>query len=76
MNAYDDDSKQPSPAKQKLKLRRETLQHLREDLLNLQAESLWTCPGDRLPEREPETFIQFDGEQVEVFGVIQEKPGD
>lgn len=76
MNADDADSVQPTSTKKKLKLRRETLQLLSEDLLNLQAESLWTCPGDALPEREPETFIEFDGERAQVYGHVQEKQED
>ncbi len=76
MDPDDADSIQPPPAKRKLKLRRETLQLLSEDLLNLQAESLWTCPGDQLPEREPETYIEFDGVRVEVHIDVKQKQGD
>ncbi|MXP20163.1 hypothetical protein GIY30_02100 [Gordonia sp. HNM0687] len=44
-----DDTTPVPPVRRKLKLRRETLDHLRDDLFNLQDVSLWTCAGDRIP---------------------------
>ena len=68
---------QPEPVRGRLKLRRETIEHLREDLFNLQAESLWTCPGDRIPRLDPEpTYVQIDGVRVEVHIDVHESPRD
>jgi hypothetical protein len=70
-------SARPEPVRRKLKLRRETIEHLREDLFNLQAESLWTCPGDRIPREDPEpTYINIDGVRVEVHIDVSETPRD
>ncbi|MFD0360903.1 hypothetical protein ACFQZZ_05505 [Nocardia sp. GCM10030253] len=70
-------SAQPEPVRRKLKLRRETIEHLRDDLFNLQAESLWTCPGDRIPRDDPETtYFQVDGVRVEVHIDVHETPRD
>lgn len=61
--------------RRRLKLRQETIEHLRDDLFNLQADSLWTCPGDRVPELNPEpTYIQIDGVRVEVHIDVHETP--
>jgi hypothetical protein len=70
-------SARPEPVRRKLKLRRETIEHLREDLFNLQAESLWTCPGDRIPREDPgPTYINIDGVRVEVHIDVSETPRD
>lgn len=70
-------SAQPEPVRGKLKLRKETIEHLREDLFNLQADSLWTCPGDRIPRADPEpTYVQIEGVRVEVHIDVQGNPRD
>ncbi|MBO3083946.1 hypothetical protein [Cellulomonas fengjieae] len=58
----------------KLKLRRETLRNLTEDILSTAGESLWTCPGLD-PREDPEpTFVQIDAVRVEVH--VEVRPPD
>lgn len=70
----------PSPAdpvRRTLRLRKETVEHLRDDLFNLQAESLWTCPGDRIPREDPgPAYVEIDGVRVEVHIDVRDSSRD
>lgn len=65
------------PVRRKLKLRRETIEYLRDDLFNLQDVSLWTCAGDQIPrENGDPAYVEIDGVRVEVHINVHEKPRD
>jgi len=74
----EDESNQVAPVSRKLKLSRETVRNLTDDILSSQGYSLWTCPDVGLPPRgEPDTtYVEFDAVRVEVHIDVHEKPRD
>ncbi|MGV9713734.1 hypothetical protein ACWDTI_24090 [Gordonia sp. NPDC003424] len=71
------DPTDPRPVRRTLKLRRETIDHLRDDLFNLQDVSLWTCAGDRTPTSEPDpAFIEIDDVRIQVHIDIHDGTSD
>lgn len=64
------------PVTRKLKLRRETVRNLTEDILSSQAESLWTCPGsEKLGEPET-TYVEIDAVRIDVHVEVHPTPRD
>ncbi len=65
------------PVTRKLKLRRETVRNLTEDLLSSQADvSLWTC-ADPQQAGEPETtYVEIDAVRIDVHIEVHPAPRD
>lgn len=70
-----DEAAQPAPVSRKLRLRRETVRNLTEDILSSQGHSLWTCDDTRAVPGEPETtYVEIDA-RVEIHLDVRERPG-
>lgn len=75
-DSADDETQQLPPVRRKLKLRRETVRNLTEDLLSSQGHSLWTCDRPAMPGEPETTYVEIDAVRIEVYLDVHEKPGD
>lgn len=68
-----DETQQLPAVRRKLKLRRETVQNLTEDLLSSQGHSLWTCDRPAKPGEPETTYMEIDAVRVEVHIDVHQK---